>query len=89
MNIAEELSLKGLAGGKKDNELKPDTNAYKPKPQSCNPKTLNSQQITDDDFKRDHIPDTFTQEKDETEIKTVAVPNSSFIGELHELDDNI
>ena len=89
LNIAEELSLKGLAGGNKDNEVKPDTNTYKPKPQSWNPKPPNSRQIEDDNFKRDIIPDTYTQGEDKTEIKTVAVPNSSFIGDLHELDGKI
>ena len=38
LNIAEELSLRGLAGGTEENEAKPTTNTPEPKPASKNPK---------------------------------------------------
>ena len=88
LNIAEELSLKGLSGRNNDNLATSDTNTLKPKPQSHNKTTPNSKRI-EDDLKGDNMSDTFTESEDKTEIKTLAVQNESFIGDLLELDEKI
>ena len=84
LNIAEELNLRGLAGGTEQKEAKPATNTHKTK-------TLSNirKQIKDETFQREDHSDTYNPEEDETEIKTPLASNISFNGELHELDAKI
>ena len=89
LNIAEELSLRGLTGGTEDDEAKHATIVPEPKPIITTPKTLKRQKNEDINFKGDNITDISTPEEDETDVKTVAVSNCSFTGELHELDEKI
>ena len=83
LNIAEELSLRGLSGGKEDDYDKPTTNTPKPKPQSNTPK-LQVPQIVQNDISTVSMP-----EQVKTEFNTIVVSNISFTGELHELDESI
>ena len=84
LNIAAELNLRGLAGGTEQKEAKLATNTYKTKTQSNIQK-----QFIAETFQREGILDTYNQEEDETEVKTLLASNIFLTGELHELDAKI
>ena len=89
LKIAEELSLRGLAGGKEDKDSKPTTNHPKPKPKSKIPKLKLPQIVEDDNFQGDDIFTVSTPEEVKSEFNTTVVSNISFTGELHELDEKV
>ena len=89
LNIAEELSLRGLTGGTEDNDAKPTSNIPQPKAINKTPGTLKRQKLEDINFKGNIIPGNYTPEEDKAEVKTVAVSNFSVSGELQEMDEQI
>ena len=89
LNIAEELKLQGLTEGIKDNETQSEIKI--PQPKAFN-KTLNlkyPKQVAADGFKSEQSSDYYKTKKETTEVRTVAVSNISFSGELQDLDDHI
>ena len=89
LNIAGELSLRGLDGGTESNDFQPETDTPKQTPQSSTPKQQSHQKVDDKISKKDDISEIYTQEEVKAEINTMVVSNISFSGELHELDEQI
>ena len=89
LNIADELSLKGLTGGAEENKSKSNTKLPKSKADN---KTLNSkypQPIAPDYYTTEQSSNINNLKEESTEISTVAVSNISFSGELEDLDEYV
>ena len=89
LNIAEELKLQGLTGGMKDDET---NSAIKTPRTKAFTGTLNldyPKKVTDDGLKSEQSSDYYKTKEETTDVRTVAVLNISFSGELQELDDHI
>ena len=89
LNLAEELNLKGLAGGNEDtinNDARPVTKSPQPKPPSKTSKQGYPKEIED---KYVQNLKSFTSEAEMFDGRALAVSNISFSGELQDLDEHI
>ena len=88
LKIAEELSLKGLTGGTEDtNDI--DTNIVKKSPTIKQSSKISKQGTEDELVKTDQNSKMLTSEEEIFNVKTLAVSNISYSGELQDLDDKI
>ena len=88
LKIAEELSLKGLTGGTEDtNDI--DTNIVKKSSTIKQPSKTQKQETEDEWVKTDQNSKMLTSEEELLNVKTLAVSNISYSGELQDHDDKI
>ena len=91
LNIADELSLKGLSGGNNgilDAETKDIEETTKANQASNIPKLLHKTE-KQENYENDKLLESHTQDKVMPEVKTLEVTNPSFFGGLQDLDDRI